>query len=288
MLKMEVIGMFLFRRIRRLIRLFILLAIIGCIIYGNKSISITEYTISDTKIPESFSGYRIAHISDLHNAKFGKDNKRLIEQIRKQAPDIIVLTGDLVDSRHTDISVAISFAKQVAAIAPTYYVTGNHEGRLDDPEDFLEELKATGVILLLDDSVVLQRNGDKILLAGLTDPTLRQDTTESGMRQALNDQIADSDLYTIVLSHNPEYFPVYTACEADLVLSGHLHGGQFRLPGIGGVYAPGQGFFPKLDAGLYKEGRTDMIISRGLGNSAFPFRLNNRPEIVLITLEHKN
>lgn len=279
--------MVFFRKWRKWIWLIILFTIVGCVIYGNKSLQTSNYTISDPQIPESFSGFRIAHISDLHNAEFGKDNRRLIKRIQEMNPDIIVLTGDLVDSRHPDIPIALSFAKQVVTIAPTYYVPGNHEGRLDDPEDFLADLKETGVTLLLDESVLLHRGEDAILLTGLKDPTLRVDQSENAMRKALNEQISETELYTVVLSHNPEYMPVYTDCQADLVLSGHLHGGQFRLPFIGGVYAPGQGFFPKYDAGLYEEDNTKMIISRGLGNSAFPFRLNNRPEIILITLEHK-
>ena len=174
---------------------------------------------------------------------------------------------------------ALAFARQAVKIAPTYYVPGNHEHRMDY-ETLFEELQEIGVTVLRNRSVSLGKSGDTICLAGIEDPIFYPDeTVEDKLRP-----LVQADTYTVALSHRPNLFDSYVSCGADLVLSGHVHGGQFRLPFVGGLYAPNQGLFPKYDAGLFTEGKTNMIISRGLGNSAFPFRLFNRPEIVAVTL----
>lgn len=265
---------------------FIFLCLVGYIIWGNLSIQVTEYTISSDRLPEGFSGFRIAQVSDLHNAEFGKDNSNLIAKLKEARPDIIVLTGDLIDSRRTDINIAVSFAEKAVTIAPTYYVTGNHESRIAQLDELYEGLSNAGVTLLLDESVKLQKGADSITLAGILDFSFREEDPVANMKKVLTDLISESDSYTVLLSHSPEFFEIYTSRNADLVLTGHVHGGQFRLPFLGGVYAPNQGFFPKYDAGLFTDNNTNMIISRGLGNSVFPFRLNNNPEIVMITLQN--
>ena len=252
-------------------------------IWTNISLETTHYTVVSDRLPESFSGFRIVQISDLHNAEFGKDNHRLLKKLKEIKPDIIVLTGDLVDSRHTNCEIAVSFARQAVTVAPTYYITGNHEERLDNLKQFYEDLEAAGVTLLLDESVFIQKGDDQIRLAGILDLSFRKDATET--ENAIHTLIPESETYSILLSHNPELFYLYKNSHADLVLSGHVHGGQFRLPFVGGLYAPGQGLFPEYDSGTYTENGTTMIISRGLGNSLFPFRFNNCPEIVVIELK---
>jgi predicted MPP superfamily phosphohydrolase len=254
---------------------------IAWIAWGNTALQVTQYTIASPRLPDGFSGFRIVQISDLHNAQFGEDNIRLIEKLRAMKPDIIVITGDLVDSRRTNLPVALSFAEQAVQIAPTYYVPGNHEGRLNHIS-IGNSLQKVGVIPLYDKSVSLTRQGEEIHLLGLLDDNCRP---EGSTEEALSALMADKEGYTLLLSHRPTFFDAYVTSGADLVLTGHVHGGQFRLPFVGGLYTPGQGLFPKYDAGLYTEGRTHMVISRGLGNSAFPFRINNRPEIVVVTLE---
>ncbi len=251
------------------------------ILWGNTALQVTQYTISSPRLPEGFAGFRIVQISDLHNTAFGDDNHRLISQIQAAKPDIIVITGDIVDSRRTNLSVAVDFSAAAAKIAPTYYIPGNHEGRLDY-KAISKALQNVGVIPLLDKSVTLTRNNDQIHLLGLIDDNCRPVGT---MEEALSDLMAEAHGYTVLLSHRPTFFDIYVKAKADLVLTGHVHGGQFRLPFVGGLYAPSQGLFPKYDAGIFTEGQTQMVISRGLGNSAFPFRLNNRPEIVVVTLE---
>ena len=198
-------------------------------------------------------------------------------------------TGDLVDSGHTDIDIAISFVEEAARIAPVYYVTGNHEARLSQYDRLRNGLEAAGVSMLEDRAVELERDGEKITLAGLSDPdfTVRGDVFGEvpAMVSTKLESLADTESsYAILLSHRPELFESYASSGIDLVLSGHAHGGQFRLPFIGGLVAPNQGLFPKYDAGLYTESSTQMVVSRGIGNSIIPVRFNNRPEIVVVEL----
>lgn len=266
-------------------------------LWGNTALMTTEMKISlpAGRFPASFSGFRIAHVSDLHNAEFGEGNEKLLQMISQGRPDIIVITGDLVDSSRTDIGIAVAFAEKAKKIAPTYYVSGNHEALISAPEyeTLKTGLEAAGVTVLEDRAVYLERNGEKITLIGLADPsfTIKNDLfgETAAMVKARLDNLTgeENNAYTILLCHRPELFDTYVASRIDLALSGHTHGGQFRFPFIGGLIAPNQGFFPKYDAGLFTEGNTYMIISRGLGNSVVPLRFNNRPELIFIELEAK-
>ncbi len=251
------------------------------------SFKVTEYTITDNNLPESFSGFRITQISDLHNAQFGENNSNLITALENTQPDIIVITGDIVDSQHTDISVAVDFAKNAVKIAPTYYVNGNHEAWLgEDYEILREKLDSAGVILLENGSAAIERNGEFITLSGIDDPVfLNPYADDSGfVSEKLCELKKDTEGYSILLSHRPELFDAYTDCGFNLVFSGHAHGGQIRLPFLGSVFAPGQGFFPEYDKGVFADGNTTMIVSAGLGNSVIPFRFNNQAEIVTVEL----
>ena len=242
----------------------------------NKALELNTITVDAQGLPESFDGFRIAHVSDLHSTEIGKGNQKLISMLRAAKPDIIAITGDLMDCRDTDPSIAIAFCEEAAKIAPTYYVTGNHEARLEENlyNRLLDGLRSAGVTILEDEEQILTRNGESISVAG----------HKWGETDAINN-ISDFDGYTILLSHHPEDFDNYVTGGYELVLSGHAHGGQFRLPFVGGLYAPGQGVFPKYDSGLYTEGITNMIVSRGIGNSGFPLRFNNPPEVILVILK---
>lgn len=258
-------------------------------IWGNTALTVNNVKISSNRIPAAFSGFRIAQVSDLHNAEFGKGNKELLELLSESKPDIIVITGDLVDAKHTDIGVALDFAKEAVNIAPVYYVTGNHEASLSQYRELKTGLETVGVIVLEDETIQLRRDKEVVTLIGLSDPnfTLKDDIfgeTPAMVNTKLNSLADDESNYTILLSHRPELFESYAHCNIDLVLSGHAHGGQFRLPFIGGLIAPDQGIFPKYDAGLFTNGSTNMIVSRGLGNSIIPIRFNNRPEVIVIEL----
>ena len=267
----------------------VLFVLIVWTIWGNTALEINEYEIMSDRIPEGFDGFRIAQVSDLHNAEFGEGNAKLIELISQTDPDMIVLTGDLIDSRHTDIEIALELARLAIQIAPVYYVSGNHEARVPEYEDLKMCLAEAGVVILENQKLQITREGENITLLGIDDPSFREDylfgDSESVARQAIEDLQNESDGYTILLSHRPELFDLYVETEMDLVFSGHAHGGQFRLPFIGGVVAPNQGFFPKYDAGQFTEENTTMIVSRGVGNSIIPIRFNNRPEIVVAELK---
>ena len=267
----------------------ILLALIVWTIWGNTALMVNSITVSSNQIPSEFSGFRIAQISDLHNAEFGEENSLLLNSLSESKPDMIAITGDLVDAQHTNIDVALSFAEKAVQIAPVYYVTGNHEASLSQYSELKTGLEAAGVIVLEDNAIQLEHNGGIVTLMGLSDPnfTIKSnifDEVPAMISTKLNDLMENKVGYTILLSHRPELFDTYVSCGVDLVLSGHAHGGQFRLPLIGGLVAPNQGFFPKYDAGLYSDGGTNMVVSRGLGNSIIPLRFNNRPEIVLVEL----
>lgn len=259
-------------------------------IWGNTALTVNTITISNSRIPTSFSGFKIAQVSDLHNAEFGENNARLLKLLSKNEPDIIVITGDLIDAQHTNIDIALNFVKEAIQIAPVYYVTGNHEASLSQYSTLKTGLETAGVIVLEDDAVRVKSGGEEISLIGLSDPdfTIKSDVfgeVPAMVSTKLKDLISDKSGYTILLSHRPELFQSYADCNVDLVFSGHAHGGQFRLPLIGGLIAPNQGLFPKYDAGLYSDQNTNMIVSRGIGNSIIPFRFNNRPEIVLVELK---
>ncbi len=260
-------------------------------VWGNTALELNRYTVVSDRLPEGFDGYRIAHVSDLHNTEMGKENEKLLTMLQEAAPDIIAITGDLVDCRRTDIEVALRFTAAAMEIAPCYYVTGNHEARIAEFDELKERLTAQGVIVLEDTRIELEQSGEKLVLIGVNDPAFPTDDlygdTESVMKEKLQALLESEDEFTILLSHRPELFESYADSNIDLVLSGHAHGGQFRLPFVGGLMVPNQGFFPEYDAGLFTEGMTKMIVSRGIGNSAFPFRFNNRPEVILVELERE-
>lgn len=272
------------KRILLTLALSVLLLLIGRIVYGNLFPVVSEFTVESGNIPEGFSGYRIAQISDLHNAELGQDNRRLLSLLQEAEPDLIVLTGDLVDSYDTDLAVAVHVAAEAATMAPTYYVCGNHEARIAEYGALTEALTEAGVTVLENEAIVLERNGDRITLIGIEDPAFLSDDSAAAVESVLRPLAEASTSYTVLLAHRPERIDTYADCGVDLVFSGHAHGGQFRLPFLGGVFAPGQGLFPKYDAGLYTVEDTAMLVSRGVGNSIFPFRVNNRPEIVVVTL----
>ena len=258
-------------------------------IWGNTALEINEYKIMSDKIPDAFSGFRIAQVSDLHNAEFGEDNEKLITMLSQTDPDIIVITGDLIDSRRTDVEIALKFAQQAVRIAPVYYVSGNHEARVMEYEELKKSLMDAGVTMLDNQKVEISREGENITLMGIDDPSFQENylfgDAEGVAKQAISDLQDASDGYTILLSHRPELFDLYAETGMDLVFSGHAHGGQFRLPFVGGLAAPNQGLFPKYDAGKFTEENTTMIVSSGVGNSIIPIRFNNRPEIVVAQLK---
>ena len=258
-------------------------------IWGNTALELNKHAIKSYKLPSEFDGFMIAQISDLHNAEMGEDNEKLLSMIKEANPDIVAITGDMIDSRRMDIQVALDFAREAVKIAPCYYVNGNHELRVLEYEELKEGLEDLGVIILENAKATITKEDESLTIIGLSDPSLESGYiyTEEGevLNLYLNKLSKEDDNYKILLSHRPEYFELYFEAGMDLVLSGHAHGGQIRLPFVGGIIAPHQGFFPEYDGGLYIKEETNMIVSRGIGNSLFPVRFNNRPEVVLIELQ---
>lgn len=263
------------------------LALVVWVVWGNTALEINEYTIKSEKIGDGFDGFRIAHLSDLHNTEIGKENGKLLEKLTESNPDIIVITGDLIDSRRTNISVALNFTKKAVEIAPCYFVSGNHESRISEYAYLESELKKQGVTVLDNKTAEIEKAGEKITLIGVRDPSFDFKGDFCDVDNFLKSSIEplQTKTFTVVLSHRPELFDIYVNSGADLILSGHLHGGQVRLPFVGGLLSPDPSLFPEYDAGLFTENDTNMIVSRGIGNSAIPIRFNNRPEIIVVTLK---
>lgn len=268
----------------------LLLILIACsvwIYWGNTAMQTTQITIRSEKIPPAFHGFTMVQVSDLHNTEFGDGQSGLLAAIRDAAPDLIAVTGDLIDSRRTDVEKAMAFIHGAVDLAPVYYVTGNHEARTEAYAQLEQQMAAAGVVILRNASASVTHGGASIRLLGLDDPAFaaQGDGDGAGMIDArLKAMRGESDVYTVLLSHRPELFDLYAANGMDLVLSGHAHGGQIRLPFVGGLVAPNQGLFPSYSAGVYEKNQTSMVVSRGLGNSIFPVRINNRPELIVITL----
>lgn len=257
----------------------------------NNFIKINKISYTNPKLPIGFDGLKVLHVSDLHNKQFGRNQKRIIDKIKDLSPDIIVVTGDIIDRRITKLSVALEFVKRAIKLAPIYYVTGNHEKKSRDYAILKKELAEIGVNIIDNSGEIIEKNDCKISIIGLGDPALIElygdmecDEKIATTIRELKDNIGESD-FTILLSHRPEYFPVYAKECIDICFTGHSHGGQIRIPYFGGMYAPGQGIFPEYCGGVFHIGDSTMISNRGLGNtSRFPIRINNRPELVLVTL----
>ena len=255
--------------------------------WENHALQCNPLTVEDEKLPAAFDGLRIAHISDLHNTPFGKDQKKLIELLTKAKPDLIVVTGDLIDKRRPGMRNALDFAAQAVRIAPVYYVPGNHEAASAEYSALKRQLAELGVILLDDRAVRLERGEEVLTLMGVADPRMCVPNENAAIARCMQEKLSavteGAQGYQILLAHRPETLAQYAQAGIDLVFCGHAHGGQFRLP-WGGVIAPNQGFFPKITAGIHREGGTQMVVSRGLGNSWIPIRLFNCPEVLLVTL----
>ena len=261
-------------------KLFIfIVAIIFMLFISNSWIQTTKITVESDRLPASFSGLKILQISDLHDATFGDKQEKLVKKIKKTDPDLIVITGDLIDSNRYNLDQSLELVRNIKDISPIYYVTGNHEIATNDADNIKTSLMDLGVKVLSNEEQTIEYKGEKIRIIGIEDP-LNGILVSEALRQ-----FEDNDLFTLVLSHRPETFQDYIDYKMDVVFSGHAHGGQFRIPGLGGLVAPGQGLFPSYTAGMYTEDTTNMIVSRGLGNSVIPIRVLNSPEIVLVTLK---
>ena len=246
------------------------LEIIICIfcLYHNYHLVTTEYEV-DLGLEQDL---KIVQISDLHNQFFGVGSSALISEIEKADPDIIVITGDLVDMTHPSYSIALGFVEKAVEICPVYYVTGNHELWLGGAaDDMYSKMKDLGVIFL-DDTYI---DAGEYILAGIADGSLDDFDAYDAF---------DDGKPVIMLAHEPQYYSLYQELCADLVLTGHYHGGQIIIPGMGGLVSPEFEFFPKPYEGVTDYSGMQLVISRGLGNSIAPVRINDYPEIVVVTV----
>lgn len=246
----------------------------------NRTVAVAVCELADAEIPSGFDGFRIAQISDLHG------NEALYQPLLRAAaqaqPDLIVITGDLSDREEQWPALAELLA-ELGKLAPLYYVSGNHEWADLQPEPFFARLADSGVTLLRNRWVTLERGGSRLLLTGVEDPNGYADmpTPEELAQQMGRD--AEPELFRILLSHRPDRFPLYAELGFDLTLSGHNHGGLLRLPLLGGVFSPG-GLWPRYDAGLFTLSGSRMYVSRGLCGSVGLPRFLNRPELPLLIL----
>jgi uncharacterized protein len=258
--------------------------------FQKNSIVTTEYDFSSKKVPRNFNGYKIVQLSDLHSKLFGKNQEKLIKKVNKANPSLIVFTGDLVDSERYNEENSLVLMERLVQIAPVYYVTGNHEWWSGEFTSLENELKNSGVHLLRGTVEELNLGEDNIQLIGIDDPAgitesySEQEVTEEAIRNIIKEG-KDDESIKILLAHRPELVSSYSKFPIDLVFSGHAHGGQFRIPFVGGLVAPNQGLFPEYTFGKHMVDKTTMIVNRGLGNSIIPIRVFNRPEIVVVTLK---
>ena len=260
--------------------------IIGLTIWGNTSVALNNVTITDSEIPKDFNGYRIALVSDLHSSRLWE---KAIAKVEKAEPDIVVIAGDLISRDDVDVERALNFVLEMMKITEgfCFYIPGNHEKDL--PEEtyaqLVEGMRSMGVRIMDENdpvAMIINGKGEYIALVG----DAAGDPSKVGQLGSNNTPYQNFDGYKILLTHNPAYFDDYAAAGFDLVLSGHTHGGQIRLPFIGAVYCPDQGFFPEYDSGVITKGDSTIVISRGIGNSSFPIRFLCRPEVVVIELQH--
>ena len=275
------------RRVPRIIP-FLLLAICGVLFFrwSNRSLQIEAFTYASPRLPEGFDGCTIVQLSDLHGASFGEDNAELIAAVAAQDPDLIFLTGDIQDRyRKTPASYTAAIGRAMAGIAPTYFVTGNHEWAFPDVRELKRSLKDAGVTVLTNEFVALERDGGVIFLAGIDDPNGFADQNSP---EALAEEVkaAAGGGFWMLLAHRNNYFEKqYSSLGADLVISGHGHGGLIRLPFTDGLISVERTLFPSYTSGFYQFNGRDVFVSRGLGNSGPSFRLFNRPQLVTLTLE---
>lgn len=273
----------IFRK-RNMLWIILIIAVILLPVFDCR-LCIRRYEILTDKTTESI---RIALVTDLHSCRYGKDEAELIRAIDSQHPDVILLGGDICDDKISDDNVEF-LLRGIADRYPCYYVTGNHEywsGRIDD---MLELFRSYGVTVLNGSCDIPEIKGSQLMICGITDPDAMRCTEDGADSKSQLDAIAetiDNDHYAILLAHRPELVGLYQQYPFDLILSGHAHGGQWRLPGIvNGVFAPDQGFLPEYAGGVYELPDTTMIVSRGLARESTPIpRIFNRPELVIVTL----
>lgn len=281
-----------------IITLIILVAFSTFALISHFRLDITNYIIKNAKITRDF---KIVQLSDLHSREFRNDNKKIIDYIEKEKPDIIVMTGDMINAKNGDIAYLEKFINKLKEICKIYYVMGNREFRYNEDEfnKLISMLEENSVKVLNNSSDTINKNGNEINIYGLNYNNRNIEKYYEFRRGSIYNKkyeiknkledvfsIIDKDKYNILLTHSPNAFKKYASFGFDLIISGHIHGGVIRLPFAGGLLSPNATFFPKYDAGLFFEEGSVMCVSRGMGYGSLPFRILNNPEIVVINLKH--
>lgn len=286
------------KRVYFFILVIFILFIVVEILISNFIITTEMHTITKENVPISFDGYKIVLISDLHSREFGDGNKRLIDVIDKQLPDIVVMTGDMISTRDRDWDVFLTLAESLAKKYETYFVVGNHEQNLKDGRlaDLIAKIENTGTIVLDNEKTVIEKNNEKINLYGLWFHLryyrdLRSDYQKDNYFgiESIQKILATPNKkeFNILLTHNPVYYDTYSEWGSDLTLCGHFHGGMIRLPIVGGLFSPEKKLFPKYDSGVFYDNNSYLVVTKGLGNGNLGFRFLNCPEVTVITLNRK-
>lgn len=264
---------------RRRPLLLLALAAAVAALYCNFSLDLEDWHVSSPLIPPAFEGLRITLLTDLHGAQFGTDSRRLLDAVAQSSPDLIAISGDLADEA-TNLDILDPLLEGLAGIAPTYYVTGNHEWVRKDTEALLDRIAQCGVTVLRNDYEVLERDGQSIVLAGAEDPNGYRDMeTPAHLVERIRAN-QGQDAYVVMLYHRNNSLDLWSELGTDLVLAGHGHGGVIRLPFVGGLLGVDRRLFPDDCEGLYTQGRTTLAVSRGLGGA----RLWNRPHLPTVVL----
>ena len=267
------------------------------IILSNTLIQVSRYKVKSDKIPLAFNSFKIVQVSDLHSKNFGKSNSDLIKKIEKEKPDIVVMTGDMINTKDDNFDVFLDFAASISKRYDTYYIVGNHEQSL--PKDkfslLINRLGQAGTKVLDNNFIKIDKGNDSINLYGMWFNLRYYKDNNSNYAKDINfsEETMESILgssnkndYNILLTHNPLYFETYSNWGVDLTLSGHIHGGMIRVPFLGGLLSPERKFFPKYDSGKYELNNKVLIVNRGLGNGDFGIRVLNNPDISVITLSN--
>ncbi|NCB51782.1 MAG: metallophosphoesterase [Clostridia bacterium] len=258
----------------------------AALLYSKYGLTVTRYEIASDRLPDSFDGFRIVQLSDLHGSEFGGDNERLVRAVSEEEPDIIVMTGDFIDENEMEIPEVETLVEKLVPIAPVYFISGNHDWAGGEIEELAEMLVSTVVTYLRNEYITLESEGQHIVLAGVEDPNGRADMIKPDeLVDIINKEFPDS--FIVLLGHRNYWIERYPDLEVDIIMCGHSHGGIVRLPGVGGLIGASGDLFPDYEAGLYTSGRYSMVVSRGLGNSVSAPRFLNTPEIVTLILNTK-
>lgn len=245
------------------------------------AVALRRYRVPVAGLPPAFEGYTILHLSDLHEKQFGDGAEELVKLIRHENFDMVAITGDLVVGNHPILTPALDLITAIRSFAepPFYSVSGNHDWRLERGNELNKKLADAGVNVICNRAMVIEKGGERISILGVDDPVTRRDRLPLALRGV------EAGSPRILLSHSPHPYPQAIRNGIDLMLTGHTHGGQIRLPLLGAPYVPTMGFFPRYDYGLYRNGKSTLIVSGGLGESGLPVRFNIQPELALVTLE---